>query len=605
MTTAIPATAPLLRTLAPALRNLASRLRDWLEGSHPQTISPIARAALEGAIADLQRKAEDLDVDRPHLVILLMGGTGVGKSTLLNALAGEPIAQAAFTRPTTRDPVVYYHRSIRPEKFDPALRHCRLVAHDRPELEQKILVDTPDLDSNEPANRAKLEQLLPLADVVLYVGSQEKYHDRIGWQMFREQRRRRAFAFVLNKWDRCLHPTAGGVRPDEDLLRDLTAEGFENPLLFRTAAQHWLDHPNDNGAPVAGDQFRDLVQWLELGLSRLEIEAVKTRGVGQLLDQCGDALAHVRPPDLADAAKYTADAWSETLDKESEAFADVLLTALDPNQHEIEHHFRLEGQRRFRNLMAAYLSLATRVQYVGSRLRGRVPFVGGGNPQRASVNLAGFTHECIRLAGERSLDQRHKALAHKLLVEADSHNFPPELLPAPVSAAASADWRDRFEHALNDALTAVEQQWSKPSGPRAWLQYAFIRVANYLPELTLIGSFLVVLWGVLVTQKIALALFPFLAPFLLTFLVLVVLQVVINLVLPMRWPGIRSEFRRELRKRLRTQLDDAYLPIPESVATALAAERTRIDHLREETGEVRSFLAQRESSAGIEGLYGA
>ena len=63
---------------------------------------------------------------------MLMGGTGVGKSTLLNALAGGAIAQASFPRPTTRDPVVYYHESIQPDRLDPALRHCRLVPHDRP-----------------------------------------------------------------------------------------------------------------------------------------------------------------------------------------------------------------------------------------------------------------------------------------------------------------------------------------------------------------------------------------------------------------------------------------------------------------------------------------
>ena len=51
------------------------------------------------------RQAEALEAEKPLLVIMLMGGTGVGKSSLLNALAGGAIAQASFARPTTRDPV--------------------------------------------------------------------------------------------------------------------------------------------------------------------------------------------------------------------------------------------------------------------------------------------------------------------------------------------------------------------------------------------------------------------------------------------------------------------------------------------------------------------
>jgi energy-coupling factor transporter ATP-binding protein EcfA2 len=604
---------PLLRTLAPALRKLEHGLRHWLDTRRRYPLSTITHATLEGLAVDLKRQAEALDVDRPLLVVMLMGGTGVGKSTLLNALAGGNIAQASFTRPTTRDPVVYYHESIKPDRLDPSLRHCRLIPHDRKELEHKILVDTPDLDSNDLANRDKLQAVLPVADIVLYVGSQEKYHDRLGWELFLQQRRRRAFAFVLNKWDRCLGPTTvTGLRPDEDLLRDLQTEGFENPLLFRTCAQLWVDRVKNNGGDMTrpmGEQFQDLVQWLEMGLTRLEIEAIKARGVSQLLHQLQDTLRSACPPDLHERADQVCNVWEDILREEAAADSEVLLNTLEPYQREIEHHFMVEGQKRFRGLMAGYLQLFTRMKYAGSTLRDRIPFLPRARDAvktTTSWDLSAFTRACSDAAANRHLDARGKALANRLLVTADGQGFPLELLADPVESAVKLDWRQRHAHALVEVLHDVEQQWAKPTGTRRWLQVFIVWMANWVPALAFVAALVMLLWRYFdpTSKGYNVQLLDVFLPFVILLVVLIILQLLVALLLPLRWGTIRGEFQRQLEVRLRKELAAAYLPIPADVAELLREERRLVEQMQNETREVAVWLEGREQAASIAGLYG-
>jgi 50S ribosome-binding GTPase len=594
--------APLLRTLVPALQGLERELGDWLTApDRRMPLAPMVRANLEGLRDDLRRRADDLDLDQPLLAIVLMGGTGVGKSTLLNALAGSAIAQASFTRPTTRDPVVYHHVSVKPERLDAALRKCRLVAHDRDELREKVLVDTPDLDSNEEDNRERLMHVLPVADVVLYVGSQEKYHDRLGWELFRAQRQRRAFAFVLNKWDRCTRPTAGGMRPDEDLLRDLKEEGFADPLLFRTSAQHWADkHP---GPPPEGEQFPQLLQWLEDGLTRLEIEALKARGVGQLLEHLAANLELAKPPDLAVAAKKTESRWEQLIDVEAASMSDVLLHTLEPQQREIEHHFRLTGQQRFQRLMAGYLGIVTRLQYLGSKLH-RPLGVGSGDRAVRPWDIDGLTRDALSAAGRRGLDARVQSFSDRLLVAADGEGFAPELLAPRLKGLTALDWRSQLGGAVSDALGTVEREWVNPTGGHRLLRGGLVLLANIVPELTFVGLVVMMLWSWFMVKDYQLTLGSVLVPFVLTLAVLMVFHVLIHLLLPLRWPAIRSAFQRRLEGTTRERLAAAFLPAPVAVATELSLERKRVEGLSGQVRELTELLEARRQTARIDSLYG-
>jgi hypothetical protein len=601
-------TEPLLASLAPSLAELDTSLRRWTTSRHPKPLTPDQTAKLTSLADDLARQSEALRQEQPLLIVVLMGGTGVGKSTLLNALAGAPIASASFARPTTRDPVVYLHESIPSAKLDPALHACRLVSHNRSALQYKVLVDTPDVDSNDLGNREKLFRMLPVADVVLYVGSQEKYHDQLGWQLFLEQKKRRAFAFVLNKWDRCRN-AAGGARPDEDWKRDLQASGFENPLLFRTCAQHWVDHPGDGPPPVPEEQFQELVRWLEQGLSRLEIEAIKTRGVGRLLTDLDSAIDRVAPPDVTTPANLTVTAWKSLVRHEANDSADLLLTTLDPHQVEIERHFADRRRQQFTGLMAWYLGLVQKIRSIGSGgWKSRIPWMPSlpatttAKPT-ADFNLAAFLAQCSHDASDRHLDARHKAFTNRLLLESERLGLPLPLLAERTEPVDALDWRSYRAGAMLEVLTEVERAWVEPTGRRRWFHRILLFLGNTLPSFALLAMTILLLWQYMMERR-PFAFNDLILPLAVVIFTMVTLHVVTALLLPMRWPTLRAEFRDELSNRLSAELTTRYLPLPTDLAHDLLADRHGILQVQEKERETARWLAAREQAAQVGQLFG-
>ncbi len=155
--------------------------------------------------------------------IVFLGGTGTGKSTLFNAVCHRAVSATGLERPKTRGAVAFVHRralsdpvfvslSPRLQVIDgnaPEASACggepgrlTVITHDLDSYRHIAMVDSPDIDSVAAKNRQAAEDVYLLADVVLFVTSQEKYADDVPHRLLqRILRERGRFFLVLNKVD--------------------------------------------------------------------------------------------------------------------------------------------------------------------------------------------------------------------------------------------------------------------------------------------------------------------------------------------------------------------------------------------------------------------
>ncbi len=193
----------------------------------------------------LRRSGERMRMSASHTVVALTGGTGSGKSSLFNALAGATFSPAGVMRPTTK----HLHACVwGMEGAAPLLdwlsvqrrhRYARASALDEGEasLTGLLLLDLPDHDSVVTGSAAMVDRLVKLADMLVWVLDPLKYADASVHRRYLVPLAGHAAVttVVLNKSDTLTPEQVADCAAD--LRRLLDAEGLsETPVLVTSAA---------------------------------------------------------------------------------------------------------------------------------------------------------------------------------------------------------------------------------------------------------------------------------------------------------------------------------------------------------------------------------
>lgn len=159
-----------------AIDDLRTRVREFVK--RPSDWGVVSRC--QGLLDLVLARVETLRIRlEAPLVVATFGGTGTGKSSLVNALIGQECTRAGRQRPTTRQPVIVAHPRTDLAALGIPLDESQVVLRDSLILENIVLIDCPDPDSDEEAssgsNLERLHGLLPYCDVLLYISTQQKY----------------------------------------------------------------------------------------------------------------------------------------------------------------------------------------------------------------------------------------------------------------------------------------------------------------------------------------------------------------------------------------------------------------------------------------------
>lgn len=274
-----------MKPSVPRLKQNLQRLHEVLEQDGLLSIPEAERRNALAAAADLQERLSA--VEGEYLTIGLLGGTGVGKSSLMNSLAGTPISSVSHRRPHTDHVIIYRHEDAPAVPAPPPdAMPWQEILHRADPVRHVLLCDLPDFDSLLTAHRDSVQAFLANLDLLVWVTSPEKYADRRLYE-FLEQTPKAGenFVFVLNKADLLFGDNQGGEGHEKlstaskQFTGHLRDAGIPDPALFVVSAQEALESDTAsswNQLPLLRNQvfqLRNAKQVRTMKEENLDVEA--------------------------------------------------------------------------------------------------------------------------------------------------------------------------------------------------------------------------------------------------------------------------------------------------------------------------------------------
>lgn len=350
--------------------------------------------AIDRAVLELDALAFHLGPPPGRPIVALIGGTGTGKSTISNRLlevGDAELTASNFRRTFTAGPVAIVGAGddlppgwlSLPHVPADALPAKGVAGHvvvvrpiDPPALLSSItLIDTPDVDGDQPAHHALADRVFRWASVAVFVVSPEKYQMPELLPYFRlAQRYALPTRFVMNKVE------------DRAVVDD-----FVKQLAVGGAATRVYVQPRDDAtlAALRGESLDDL----RTSLTKIDVPADRERGLGRrasdlaarIVDQVVEPLRVLRGK-----ANDASAALRELRAREAGVDVDPMTRQLRKRMQQRSILYLMGPQRMLERVKAAPAALARLPRSTLAMLRGSKD-PAADQPERASkVELPDF-----------------------------------------------------------------------------------------------------------------------------------------------------------------------------------------------------------------------